>query len=37
VYEQLTRIESDGLFYRRDIGRRAIERASAAYTRMKER
>ncbi|AMV09643.1 phosphoribosylamine--glycine ligase [Geobacillus sp. G4] len=37
AYEQLAAIDCDGLFYRRDIGRRAIERASAAYTRMKGR
>ncbi|NNU85014.1 phosphoribosylamine--glycine ligase [Geobacillus sp. BMUD] len=37
AYEQLAAIECDGLFYRRDIGRRAIERASAAYTRIKGR
>lgn len=35
VYAQLARIDSNGLFYRRDIGRRAIERASAAHTRTK--
>ncbi|OQP04165.1 phosphoribosylamine--glycine ligase [Geobacillus sp. 46C-IIa] len=32
AYEQLAAIDCDGLFYRRDIGRRAIERASAANT-----
>ncbi|OQP16079.1 phosphoribosylamine--glycine ligase [Geobacillus zalihae] len=37
AYEQLAAIDCDGLFYRRDIGRRAIERASAAYTRIKGR
>ncbi|MEW5323180.1 phosphoribosylamine--glycine ligase [Geobacillus thermoleovorans] len=37
AYEQLAAIDCDGLFYRRDIGRRAIERASAAYTRTKGR
>ncbi|WP_031405956.1 phosphoribosylamine--glycine ligase [Geobacillus vulcani] len=37
AYEQLAAIECDGLFYRRDIGRRAIERASVAYTRIKGR
>ncbi|WMV76545.1 phosphoribosylamine--glycine ligase [Geobacillus thermodenitrificans] len=37
AYQQLAAIECDGLFYRRDIGRRAIERASAVDTRMKGR
>ncbi|PJW20381.1 phosphoribosylamine--glycine ligase [Geobacillus thermodenitrificans] len=37
AYQQLAAIECDGLFYRRDIGRRAIERASAVGTRMKGR
>ncbi|BBW98328.1 phosphoribosylamine--glycine ligase [Geobacillus sp. FSL W8-0032] len=32
AYEQLAAIDCAGLFYRRDIGRRAIERASAANT-----
>jgi len=36
AYEQVAAINCDGLFYRRDIGRRAIERASAANTHTTE-